>query len=574
MELPDKSRAYSELIVDSLRIKNNIINDFVNGPTLTYTGHYDVFRLIDIDAFTVTVTLPERYDKVEVELVPLSGSIPDDPFVSIDSVTGPAILKKVRNVTVVSPTSITFTTIDGDHFWVTAYGRNSRGEADQWTCEVHPKIVPPNDHGVYSSALTSLMCGTVVMKSTTHDDAVAMARSRPGALIIASATSSTVTVTLSQAVVTSAVNCQPFMFDGKVLVGGEGADYLIDATQTPPSYDRNSFGSPSVGPVPFPLSADCIVDLKGGYEDYSRLNDGFYARRGFNSIGGEYTCQFSGDWDVLEGSAFVQPKQGKLWVITWTKGLMLLNYDDLPTDPSTPTPITQTPNDAIAGYASGHVIAAFDRYVFATATGRAPSGDNIIRIDMNDQSVTTLHEEQVGRRVLMDGDACYGVMNDEGNVGYKVFRCSGDGSFTVGDRIPYGYITVMIATDAKHLLFAYANDAGQGTVSWLDRSTLKLTPATDVSMPEGWQTKWKSADAIVATDTRTITGRCEMFECTTANGPERIYFMVANADGDIDEISIPTAATTAATMVGERCVPQRQPSTSPLSTSLRSRYGR
>lgn len=571
MELPDKSRAYSELIVDSLRIKNNIINDFVNGPTLTYTGHYDVFRLIDIDAFTVTVTLPERYDKVDVKLVPLSGSIPDDPFVSIDSVTGPAILKKVRNVTVVSPTTITFTTIDGDHFWVTAYGAGG-DSPDQWTCEVHPKIVPPNDHGVYSSALTSLMCGTIVMKSTTHDDAVAMARSRPGALIIASATSSTYTVTLTKVYNVSSVNCQPFMFDGKVLVGGDGADYLIDATQTPPDVVRQSAGSPSCSPVPFPLYPDRIVDLKGGYEDYVNLANGFYARRGFDTSGGEYTCRFSpGDWDVLEGSAFPHPTVGKLWVITWTKGLMLLAYANISTDPSAPALVTQTPNDAIAGYASGHVIAAFDRYVFATATGRAPSGDNIIRIDMNDQSVTTLHEEQVGLRVLMDGDTCYGVMHDEGNVGYKVFRCSGDGSFTVGDRIPYGYITAMMTTP-NGLLFAYANDAGQGTVSWLDRSTLKLTPATDVSMPDGWETKWKSADAIVVNDTRTVTGRCEMFECTRANGPEMIYFMVANADGDIDEISIPTAVTTAR----ERCVPQPtvlHPSL-PLSTSLRSRYGR
>lgn len=568
MELPDKSRVCSELIVDSLRIKNNTINDFVNGPTLTYTGHYDVFRLIDIDAFTVTVTLPERYDKVDVKLVPLWGSIPDDPFVSIDSVTGPTILKNVRNVTVVSPTSITFTTIDGDHFWVTAYGRNSRGESDQWTCEVHPKIVPPNDHGVYSSALTSLMFSTLISTSTSYDDAVEMAVSHPGSLVISQTIENKAKVTVTLESSGSAQNLSYRYQDGVIV--GTVEDSFIDLSKSPPQVSNSPHPSLGYG-IPF-VCGDRVVFVGNGAAPYpcSDLTRGIDVRTSAFGESKLYPVKVEGG---LTGSGMVFAYGTNLYCVEEESGTTTYDVSKLPEWSSGMDPIMFSKTSLMLNQnGGGNVIGIAGHHVFLWLKGIYDNRDSVTVIHMDDLTYDALYESHYTSTFLTTDDAVYATLANADYSEKRIIRCNSDGTITEGDRIdpnayPRGFIH-----NGEILIMLANSTTGQNTLYRLTND-LRLTPAPEIV---GWESVPSAGYSIAVTPSRTVSGALVVIDVTDPSTTPSTNFMVADAKGDVKVISTPPPADsvtmTSTTTQRERNVTVPLPS--PLSTSLRSRYGR
>lgn len=590
MELPDKSRAYSELIVDSLRIKNNIINDFVNGPTLTYTGHYDVFRLIDIDAFTVTVTLPERYDKVDVKLVPLSGSIPDDPFVSIDSVTGPAILKEVRNVTVVSPTSITFTTIDGDHFWVTAYGaggdspmcgRNSRGEPDQWTCEVHPKIVPPNDHGVYSSALTSLMCGTVVLPSTTYMEAANTARSRPGALVIANVAESASDLIIAFNNQKTGLR-QPIKYtDGTYLTLCSGAVAMLNPSKMSFSMFNTDYYDYLLGAVDQKVFH---IPSTGGYYINGRLT-GWNVRNTFEDNPTEYTIKVpEGN---PEGEGVIGIVNNKAYAIMARPSAPVLVADLTNTPDNT---ITFTATDMLRGAATGYPVGALGDMLFMHCEGISGGSERPGLVCIN-SSTNKLTEHSGIANIsarLTTADLIYIEYTPTGKDTHHIGTLSATGEFKQGGIIgddTHAYLFVK-DNDIYAVVIESIYNPVPAELKKIDPVTLELSPTTEI---DGWK-EFKFNTSLMVSPSMVVVGG-DIVTVNVFNAG--LYFMVANADGDIDEVSIAQGGARERGVSQQRCspqavpegqerkfvpqpteLPQRIPSASPLSTSLRSRYAR
>ena len=558
MELPDKSRVYSELIVDSLRIKNNIINDFVNGPTLTYTGSYDVFRLVDIDAFTVTVTLPERYDRLIVNGYDAKGGTPNVLLVEINQVSGPAIKREVRNMTVVSPTTVSFTTWDGDTITVTAFKGDDQN-VQQHIANITSTITPPSDHGVYSSAMTALMHGTVVLPSTTYMEAANTARSRPGTLVIANVTesSSDLTIAFNNR---ETGRWQPFKYtDNTYLMLCYGAIAKVNTSEM-------TFSIINTNRRDYMLSVAnqkiFYVPSAGGYYVNASLTS-WQVRNAFEDDPIEYTINVpEGN---PEGEGVVGIVNNKAYAIMARAAAPVLVADLTNTPDNT---ITFTATNMLRGAATGLYVGTLGDMLFMyCSTIGWHEQHGLVCINSSTNTLTELGQiDNIYARLTTD-DLIYIEYTSFGEYTRHIGTLSATGEFKQGGVIGDNISAFLFVMDNNIYAVVTNMMYDPAELKKLDPVTLELSPTTDI---DGWKGFKFNNSLMTGPSTVVVAADIVTANVYTAG----LYFMVANADGDIDEISIAQGGTAKAErscVLHPSCIGTAT-HTSPLSTSLRSRY--
>lgn len=226
MNLPDKSRCFGEFITDSLRIKDNTIVDFINGPTLTYNGSFELFNLAEIDAFTVTVTLRGDYSKINIS------DTNNGEFATINVVNGPQIVKPIRDIRIISTSSVSFITHDKDQFTIS-------GERDNEIVSVtiSANIVEASNHSIYSSALSKgLSTGTLIDTSGSYESAVELAREHPTSLVIVQPQTYTINTLFDESTDSILFRSFPVKInDNTICAFGHNSDCVITYDGTTPT---------------------------------------------------------------------------------------------------------------------------------------------------------------------------------------------------------------------------------------------------------------------------------------------------------------------------------------------------
>lgn len=552
MELPDKSRVYSELIVDSLRIKNNIINDFINGPTLSYTGSYDVFRVVDIDAFTVTVTLPERYDRLIVNGYDAKGGTPNVQLVEINQVSGPEIKKVARNMTVVSPTTISLTTWDGDTITVTAF----KGD-DQHIANITSTITPPSDHGVYSSAMTAMLHGTVVLPFTTYAEAANTARSRPGTLVIANVTDSSCDLTIKFNNRKSG-RWQPFKYtDDSYLTLFNGGIARLNLSKM--YYDiENTLGNEyllgAVGQKVF------YVPRRSGQYDNGSLSI-WEGRNRFQDNPTIYAIKVPEGNPEGEGVIGIVNNKAYAIMARTAAPILVADLTNTPNDT-----ITFTATDMLRGAPTGLPVGTLGDMLFMYCEGVEGGSEQAGLVCIN-SSTNKLTEHSGIANIsarLTTPDLIYIEYTSVGEATRHIGTLSATGEFKQGGVIGDNISAFMFVEDND--IYAVVTDTmyEPAELKKLNPATLELTTTVDI---DGWKEFKFNNSLMVGPSMVVVAADIVTADLFTAG----LYFIVANADGDIDEISIPTA--TPATVAPVMQPPEPLARLSQTMTSLRARYG-
>lgn len=185
MNLQDKTRVHGELITGSLTIRDNTINDFINGPTLKWTNSsgFDLFGLLNINGYNVRVD----FKGTNYDILTLGAESKDDPFLKIDKKRGVTLYNKtltnISDIVELSPISASFNIKDKATFKV--YGTiESTNETVE--CDVLGEIAPAGPSSFYSSQLTQDMSYKINGSSfTNYDEVIEEAKASNNSLTIA-----------------------------------------------------------------------------------------------------------------------------------------------------------------------------------------------------------------------------------------------------------------------------------------------------------------------------------------------------------------------------------------------------